>query len=242
MWKWEKRRRFGHAQLGAWLLVVSLVAMSSCGRRESEPPEPELPAVPDLSMPEARPAPPAADDAAPVPPIPPLAEAERPTESPLNTLPAPDLTPTVEPPQLGRLSLEEEIGEPDASEAQAEKSIDAQPESPLAGSSDTEPEPALDLPNLTQRLRETEALGVFTKVALKNQIDDLLDELQRFHRKGGPVERLRERYDGLVVKIMALVQEDEPRLASDIARSREFIWAILADPHGFAELAREGTS
>ena len=38
--------------------------------------------------------------------------------------------------------------------------------------------PPLDLKSLETRLKETEAIGVFTKLALKNQIDDLLDHIQ----------------------------------------------------------------
>jgi hypothetical protein len=122
-----------------------------------------------------------------------------------------ELPPVVDPPELELPELEEEVAA----------------------------EPSLDLEGLSERLRTTEALGVFTKVALKNQIDDLLDELTRFHRKGrGRLDRLRERYDSLVLKIMSLVQDEEPQLASDIDRSRERIWELLADPQGFAELAQ----
>ena len=35
--------------------------------------------------------------------------------------------------------------------------------------------PPLDLKSLEIRLKETKAIGVFTKLALKKQIDDLLD-------------------------------------------------------------------
>src|SRR3989304_1074409 len=36
--------------------------------------------------------------------------------------------------------------------------------------------PALDLNTLKEELRETKAIGFFTKIALKNQVDDLLDQ------------------------------------------------------------------
>src|SRR5260221_12018223 len=36
------------------------------------------------------------------------------------------------------------------------------------------PPPALNLASLEQRLRDTHAIGVFTKLSLKNQVDDLL--------------------------------------------------------------------
>jgi hypothetical protein len=40
----------------------------------------------------------------------------------------------------------------------------------------------LDLGSLEQRLRDTKAIGVFTKLSLKNQVDDLLDEFRDFHK------------------------------------------------------------
>jgi hypothetical protein len=50
----------------------------------------------------------------------------------------------------------------------------------------TSPAPApaapLDLTALKQRLRDTNAIGVFTKLALKNQVDDLLDRFRQYYR------------------------------------------------------------
>jgi hypothetical protein len=38
------------------------------------------------------------------------------------------------------------------------------------------------------------------------------------------------------MKVLSLVQDDDKKLASDIAASREAIWALLADPKKFATL------
>src|SRR5216110_2961494 len=59
------------------------------------------------------------------------------------------------------------------------------------------PAPALDLPSLEQRLRDTRAIGVFTKLSLKNQVDDLLGEFRAFHRRQAAVTvaELRQKYD-----------------------------------------------
>ena len=51
--------------------------------------------------------------------------------------------------------------------------------------------PALDLTSLEERLRETEAIGFFTKITLKNQVDDLLDRFRDYyegeaHNDGSP--------------------------------------------------------
>lgn len=97
------------------------------------------------------------------------------------------------------------------------------------------PEPPLDVAALKTRLRDTSAIGVFTKLALSNQMDDLVQQF-RLHHLGGhqtSVVKLRQLYDLLVLKVLALLQDGDPPLARTIARSREAIWALLADPEQF---------
>ena len=48
---------------------------------------------------------------------------------------------------------------------------------PVAG----ELEPPLDVAALKTRLRETSAIGVFTKLALSNQMDDLVQQFRQHH-------------------------------------------------------------
>jgi hypothetical protein len=96
--------------------------------------------------------------------------------------------------------------------------------------------PPLDLKSLETRLKETKAIGAFTKLALKNQVDDLLDQFRAFYQgrlKTSLVE-LRRSYELLVLKVLALLQDADPRLASAIAASRESIWGILSNPAKFA--------
>ena len=101
------------------------------------------------------------------------------------------------------------------------------------------PEPPLDVAALTSRLRETNAIGVFTKLALKNQVDDLLKQFQAYHEGGQKtgVAPLRQPYDMLVLKVLSAVQDKDPSLARTIAGSREAIWGILADPEKFKSVA-----
>lgn len=98
--------------------------------------------------------------------------------------------------------------------------------------------PTLDLAALEQRLRDTHAIGVFTKLSLKNQVDDLLNQFRALYR--GPNKRpppeLRQRYDLLLLKVLSLLQDSDPSLAAAISSSREAIWGILADPEKFAKL------
>jgi hypothetical protein len=98
--------------------------------------------------------------------------------------------------------------------------------------------PPLDLAALKQRLRDTSAIGVFTKLALKNQVDDLLDEFRGFYQGQVKVTlpQLRQSYELLVQKVLALLQDSDPPLAKEISASREAIWGLLADPQKFASL------
>jgi len=102
--------------------------------------------------------------------------------------------------------------------------------------------PALDLAGLEKRLRDTKAIGVFTKLTLKNQVEDLLEQIKSFHegRGGATLGELRERYNLLMLKVLSLLQRDDPRLARDLSASREALWNILADPVKFARMARGG--
>ena len=96
----------------------------------------------------------------------------------------------------------------------------------------------LDLTTLKQGLTDTKAIGFFSKLTLKNQMDDLLDRLREFHqgtRKITAVD-LRRSYDLLIMKVLSLVQDDDKKLASDILSSREALWGVLVDPVKFATL------
>jgi hypothetical protein len=96
--------------------------------------------------------------------------------------------------------------------------------------------PPLDLKSLETRLRETKAIGVFTKLAVKNQVDELLERFRAFYqgKLKTSLSELRRSYDMLVLKVLALLQDADPPLASAIAASRESIWAILSNPAKFA--------
>jgi hypothetical protein len=98
--------------------------------------------------------------------------------------------------------------------------------------------PSLDLVSLEQRLRDTKAIGVFSKISLKNQVDDLLAQFRAFHqgRAGTVLTELRDRYNLLLLKVLSLLQGSDPVLAQAIASSREAIWGLLADPAKFATL------
>ncbi len=96
----------------------------------------------------------------------------------------------------------------------------------------------LDLVSLENRLKETKAIGLFTKIALKNQVDDLLNQFRAYYQ--GSVKttlaQLRQRYDLLLLKVLSLLQDSDQALATAIGGSREAIWGILADRQKFAAI------
>jgi hypothetical protein len=98
--------------------------------------------------------------------------------------------------------------------------------------------PALDLTSLEQRLRDTRAIGVFTKLSLKNQVDDLLAQFRAFHRGQSTITlaELRQRFEALLLKVVSLLQDGDAQLAAAVSSSREALWAVLVDPVKFAQL------
>ena len=98
--------------------------------------------------------------------------------------------------------------------------------------------PSLDLNALTERLKATKAIGFFTKITLKNQVDDLLDQFREYYegRAKLTMKDLRRSYDLLMMKVLSLLQDADQTLASAIVSSREAIWGLLADPKKFATL------
>jgi hypothetical protein len=98
--------------------------------------------------------------------------------------------------------------------------------------------PPLDLKTLEEQLKETKAIGFFTKITLKNQVDDLLDRFREYYEGKSKLTMtdLRRSYDLLMMKVLSLLQDEDQALASAIVSSREAIWGLLADPKKFATL------
>jgi hypothetical protein len=99
------------------------------------------------------------------------------------------------------------------------------------------PADALDFASLGARLRATKAMGVLTKLSVKSQADDLLEQFRDYYRQRGTatLADLRRSYDSLVLKLLSLVHDGDPPLATDIDRSRAAIWDVLSDQRKFIE-------
>lgn len=111
------------------------------------------------------------------------------------------------------------------------------PHAPAATTTPVAP-PALDLAALKEQLKETKAIGVFTKITLRNQVDDLLQQFRDYYQGKAKITmaQLRRSYDLLLMKVLSLLQDADQKLAAAIVSSREAIWGLLADPKKFATL------
>jgi hypothetical protein len=97
---------------------------------------------------------------------------------------------------------------------------------------------SLDVAALKARLRDTAAIGVFAKISLSNQMDELVESFRAYYDGGQntSLAALRKPYDELVMKVLDLLQEGDPSLARSILSSREAIWGILADRERFSSM------
>ena len=125
-----------------------------------------------------------------------------------------------------------------AKPAPASAQATAPPAAATAAGAAPASKPKLDFTAMEQRLRDTSAIGVFTKLSIKNQVDDLLKDFRGFHAGKMPptLDDLHQRYDGLLLKVVTLVQNDDPELASSISASRSAIWEKLSNRELFQTL------
>jgi len=234
----------------AWNLIAASLLLQACA-----PSQPLRPAqsVPPAAPPATEPG--AASPGQPPPSSPPAAQAAAPGAAPAPSAPATPTTPAASaaPARPARGAPESNARAvpraPPAAPAertrappQAPPQVASQTPSPPGGAAaapaGVQAPPALDLSALEHRLRDTSALGIFTKLTLKNQVDDLLKRFGVYHSGHGGVklEQLRQSYDSLLAKVVGLLQGKDASLAQAIATSREALWRILVDPAKFAAI------
>ena len=107
------------------------------------------------------------------------------------------------------------------------------PHPPAAGKA---ADPALDLESLEQKIKETDAIGLMTKLSIKNQVDDLVERFRAYHDGQRPptLPELRRPYELLLMKLLSLLQDRDPALARALDGSREAIWVVLSDRDKFS--------
>ena len=217
--------------LAASLLLV-LAQASACARVKSEPPRGGTP--PPRSEQQAPTAPSPVDQSQPLPAEPPPKVTEQPPTA-------------TEPPKPAEPSQSK--GTQPSQPKPPAPAPPKPPEPPRPRQGAAPPPPTqeraaiVDLTSLEQRLRDTHAIGVFTKLALKNEVNDLLERFRAFHAGRGvaTLTKLRESYELLVLKVVSLLQDKDAPLARDIFTSREALWNLLADPVKFKTLGSAST-
>jgi hypothetical protein len=199
------------------------------------PPPAQAPAQPPAAAPAAPTTPPSAAAAAPAPAPAPAAPAAAPASMAL-----PGVAKPAPAPKVASRAPSAPAPAPNVERAPAPPPAAAPPktQAPAAALAKPAALPPLDLKSLETRLRETKAIGVFTKLTVKNQVDDLLERFREFYkgRLKTTLAELRRAYDMLVLKVLALLQDADPPLASALAASRESIWGILSNPEKFSTL------
>lgn len=211
--------RAAHALLGA----LALTSLGGCAHHRTSPPPPSPPAATATAgapAPGASPSTAAPPSATPPPASAPPAGTRAPAGASAQTR-APRRPATAGP-------------APPAAHGPAAAPVPAPAPTPAASAGP----PALNLTSLEQRLRDTHAIGVFTKLSLKNQVDDLLAQFRDFYTGKGALTltQLRRSYELLLMKVVTLLQDDDPGLASAVASSREAIWGILSNRTTFNNL------
>lgn len=219
-----------------------LLLLLSAGCASATPPQPQVAATQPAATQPATPQPPALQPpdpavAAAMPkPAPSQPVASEPAAKPVTT-PAPQAARAPQTPPSVKTPVSPAARKDAAPVKATPKPVaPAVAASPPAAPAPTAP-PTLDLNALTARLKATKAIGVFTKISLKNKVDDLMQRFaEHYQGKQPPLTELRLSYDLLMMKVLSLLQNDDQALASAVASSREAIWALLADEKKFAAL------
>jgi len=89
----------------------------------------------------------------------------------------------------------------------------------------------VDFKQLKERLKDTDAIGFFTKLAIRNDIVDLMGKIKKYRKSSvlkSKMKEIRISFDGLLLKIIALLRDD-PNLSRDLYVGRESIWESLLE-------------
>jgi hypothetical protein len=177
-----------------------------------------------------------------VTPEPPAKVAQAPTPAPLPEPPPPKVQPSPASPAPTPAPGNTAPAKPAPAKPAPAKTAPAPTAAPAKSPPPASAPPAsapLDLTSLEQRLKDTSAIGVLTKLSLKNQVDDLIGKFRAYHQGARPptLTDLRPAFELLLMKVLSLLQDHDPALARDINASRDAIWGVLTDPHKLAQLA-----
>ncbi len=111
-----------------------------------------------------------------------------------------------------------------------------EPSRPRGGCPPVEEE-IVDLQLLGDMLADTRAIGLFTKLSLKKDIEKVLSRLSKFHdgKSKFTLEQLEEQYDLLLMKIAIHLQDNDLTLHTHLCNAWLVIWEDLRDFDRFHE-------
>lgn len=100
-------------------------------------------------------------------------------------------------------------------------------------------EEIIDLNALADMLKNTKAVGLVTKIALKGDISALLKRMEVYHRgkRTFSLEELQEQYDLLLMKIASHLQDKDLALHKHLCNAWFVIWEDLRDEQRFREFS-----
>ncbi len=95
----------------------------------------------------------------------------------------------------------------------------------------------LELEALADRLRATDGIGIFRKLAIKNKVDELARGFGYYHQghRMADLGELRARFEALRSTIVMALKSGDPALAKDVAQSGQSLWLAFCDPVLFAK-------
>ena len=224
----ETSRTFGGLSLQCGLVVAWCLVAVGCAEVTNAPAAVAISPPVDASLPSAADAVAVAEPTLAAPVAAPLETAAIPTEEPTVAI-----EPEPAPPQL--VAAEESTLAVVAPEAAPTATAEPEPTLAEALVEASTAEESLDFSSLVTRLRKTKAINLRTKLAVKNESDELLEQARVYHAQTGEttLAELRRSYDSLFQELHSLLEDADPPLARDIDRSRAAIWELIADPAKF---------
>ncbi|MDH3466788.1 MAG: hypothetical protein OES26_12945 [Gammaproteobacteria bacterium] len=133
----------------------------------------------------------------------------------------PCIADSIEPDEIGANA------ESDTTDSTATASLDTDAAAP-GPNGDTK---YFNLDMLIARLKETDALGVFTKLALKGDVEDIIEMAHEYQSLAALTELqlVRDQFDGLVLKTVTLLNDKDPDLAADMYQARDLVWQSILE-------------
>jgi len=114
---------------------------------------------------------------------------------------------------------------------QADTKPDVQTKKPVVQGKEQVEETTLSMHELIQKLKDTDAIGFFTKLAIRSDVLDFqsyVKKMKKKHKIESEMPQIRAKFKGLMLKIMALLEKD-PDLSKKIYLARYSILKTLLE-------------